>query len=86
MLKFLNKGYWDAPRVTVWSARKPFIHGHIFQEIYEWVGKPRTVPSSKGMGNGMVSVFANPEEIVPAWRELEKKTQAFASARGLTFA
>jgi fido (protein-threonine AMPylation protein) len=38
------------------------------------------------MGNGMVSVFANPEEIVPAWRELEKKTQAFASARGLTFA
>jgi cell filamentation protein len=61
------------------------IHQHLFQDIYEWAGKPRTVPSSKGMGNGMVSVFANPDEIVPAWRELENKTQAFINAKGLTF-
>jgi cell filamentation protein len=58
------------------------IHQHLFQDIYECAGKPRTVPSSKGMGNGMVSVFANPDEIVPAWRELEKKTQAFVNAKG----
>ncbi|MDR0578087.1 MAG: hypothetical protein LBI87_11295 [Candidatus Accumulibacter sp.] len=23
------------------------IHQHIFQDVYEWAGKPRTVPSSK---------------------------------------
>jgi cell filamentation protein len=66
-------------------ARQQAIHRHLFQDVYEWAGKIRTVPSSKGIGNGMVSVFANPGEIEPAWRELEKKTQAFVEAKGLTF-
>lgn len=34
----------------------------------------------------MVSVFANPDTFDQSWRELEKKTSAFVSAKGLTFA
>ena len=66
-------------------ARQQAIHGYLFQDVYEWAGKTRTVPSSRRMENGMVSVFADPGDIVSAWRELEKKTQAFVDAKGLMF-
>ncbi|MDR0379374.1 MAG: Fic family protein [Candidatus Accumulibacter sp.] len=70
--------------------RQKAIHQHLFQDIYEWAGKTRTVPSSKSMETSkpdfnIVSVFTDPSDIISAWRELEKKTQAFAEARGLTF-
>lgn len=42
-------------------ARQQAIHGYFFQDVYDWAGKTRTVPSSKRMENGMVSVFANPD-------------------------
>jgi cell filamentation protein len=32
-----------------------------------------------------VSVFANPDTFIEKWRELEKKTSAFANAQNLTF-
>jgi cell filamentation protein len=66
-------------------ARQQAIHQYLFQDVYEWAGKTRTVPSSKRMENGMVSIFANPGDIESAWRELEKKTQAFTGAKELTF-
>jgi cell filamentation protein len=66
-------------------ARQKAIHGHLFQDVYEWAGKTRTVPSSKRMENGMVSVFANPDTFEESWQELEKRTQVFVKAQGLTF-
>jgi cell filamentation protein len=56
------------------------IHKHLFQDVYDWAGKPRTVPSSKRLDSDTVSVFANPDTIIPKWQELEKKTNAFAAA------
>ena len=60
------------------------IHHHLFQDVYEWAGKLRTVPSSKRLDSSTVSVFANPETFAPKWQELENKTAAFALARNLT--
>jgi len=60
------------------------IHHHLFQDVYEWAGKTRTVPSSKRMDNGMVGVFASPETFAGDWHELESETGAFVSARVLT--
>lgn len=62
------------------------IHQHVFQDVYEWAGKIRTKPSSKRAPNGMVTVFAAPDEIIPGWQALAQKTNAFAAAGGLTFA
>jgi len=61
------------------------IHQHLFQDVYAWAGKPRTIPLAKMLDKGTVSVFANPEDIEPKWRELAQKTHAFATAGGLTF-
>lgn len=65
--------------------RQQAIHQHLFEGIYEWAGKVRTVPSSKGMGGGLVSIFANPDEIRQVWGLLEKKTALFARAENLSF-
>jgi cell filamentation protein len=66
-------------------ARQQAIHQHLFQDVYDWAGKTRTVPSSKRMANGMVSVFADPDTFAAGWQALEKKTHAFANAKNLTF-
>jgi cell filamentation protein len=61
------------------------IHKHLFQDVYDWAGKIRTVPSSKktGIEKDHVSVFANPGDITQDWQALEKKTTEFvASNRG----
>ena len=65
--------------------RQQVIHQHLFEGIYEWAGKVRTVPSSKGMGGGLVSIFANPDEIRQVWGLLEQKTAHFARAENLSF-
>ena len=65
--------------------RQQAIHQHLFEGIYEWAGKVRTVPSSKGMGGGLVSIFANPDEIRQVWGLLEQKTARFARAENLSF-
>ena len=65
--------------------RQQAIHQHLFEGIYEWAGKVRTVPSSKGMGGDLVSIFANPDEIRQVWGLLEQKTARFARAENLSF-
>ncbi|WP_265304201.1 hypothetical protein [Verminephrobacter eiseniae] len=65
--------------------RQAAIHKHLFQDVYEWAGKTRTVPSSKRADNGMVSRFAEPDAIAKDWQELEKKTSEFVAGRGLSF-
>ena len=63
--------------------RQVAIHKHLFQDVYEWAGKIRTVPSSKRAEMGGVTRFADPDAIVSAWQALEKKTVAFAAAKQL---
>lgn len=63
--------------------RQQAIHKYLFEDIYEWAGKTRTVPYSKEMENGLTSVFANPEQIQPRWNELEKLTRAFTESNNL---
>lgn len=65
--------------------RQVAIHKHLFQDVYEWAGKIRTVPSSKRAEMGGVTRFADPDAIVSAWQALEKKTVAFAAAKQLGF-
>jgi len=63
------------------------IHHHLFQDVYEWAGETRTIGFSKRMdGKNTVSVFAHPDTFVEKMRALEKKTNAFVLAKGLTFA
>jgi len=66
-------------------ARQQAIHQHLFQDVYEWAGKLRTVPSSKRMAGGMTSVFADPGTVEESWQALEQKTSAFVNAKQLTF-
>ncbi len=61
------------------------IHKHIFQDVYEWAGKARTVPSAKRMDNNIMSRFAEPESIAQNWHNLEKKTGEFVNTKGLSF-
>lgn len=61
------------------------IHRHLFQDVYEWAGKIRTVPSSKRAELGGVTRFAEPDAIVADWQALELQTQSFAEARQLSF-
>jgi cell filamentation protein len=65
--------------------RQVAIHKHLFQDVYEWAGKIRTVPSSKRAELGGVTRFAGPDSIVSDWRALEKNTTAFAAAKQLSF-
>jgi cell filamentation protein len=66
-------------------ARQQAIHKHLFQDIYEWAGQVRTVPSSKRMANRLQSRFAAPETIGPKWATLERKTSAFTANPSLSF-
>ena len=66
-------------------ARLQAIHRYIFQDVYEWAGKIRTLSSKKRAANGMVSAFAEPDEIVRDWEALARKTNAFAAASDLAF-
>jgi cell filamentation protein len=66
-------------------VRQQAFHQHLFQDVYEWAGKPRTTPASKSMGGGMWSEFATPETFAEKWQALGQKTAAFATAKGLTF-
>ena len=55
------------------------IHKHLFQDVYEWAGQTRTVPSSKHLTSNtkIVSRFAESDTIQSDWQALEKKTQDF---------
>jgi cell filamentation protein len=61
------------------------IHHHLFQDVYDWAGKIRTVRSSKMLDARTVSVFADPESLIERWQALEQKTSAFAKSRKPAF-
>lgn len=62
-------------------ARQQAIHTHLFQDVYDWAGQVRTVPSNKRMENGFQSRFAEPATIVMQWQDIEKTTAAFVSGQ-----
>lgn len=66
-------------------ARQAAIHRHLFQDVYEWAGKIRTVPSSKRAESGTITRFAEPDAIAGDWQALEQKTTEFAAAQRLGF-
>ena len=51
----LGNGEVDIPR-TFDGAHLRAIHGHLFQDVYEWAGEYRTVEMSKGPGRGFGEV------------------------------
>lgn len=51
----LGNGEADVPR-TYDGAHLRAIHGHLFQDVYEWAGEYRTVNMSKGPGRGFGDV------------------------------
>jgi cell filamentation protein len=60
--------------------RKKAIHYHLFQDVYDWAGQIRTVPSSK-ITQSLMSEFENPNLIIKSWENLEKKTESFVKTR-----
>jgi len=60
------------------------VHHYLFQDVYEWAGKVRTIGFSKRLDSRTVSVFANPATFDEQWRALEQKTAAFVAAKNLT--
>ena len=65
--------------------RQAAIHKHLFQDVYEWAGKIRTIPSAKRLINGMTSRFTEPEAIEQDWKILENKTAEFIATQGMSF-
>lgn len=63
--------------------RQAAIHRHLFQDVYAWAGKVRTVPSSKRTEYGTVTRFADPGAIVRDWQVLEHTTAALVAAQWL---
>jgi len=63
------------------------IHKHLFQDVYEWAGKPRTIQSFKRLVDfpGQISEFSHPRDIASEWQQLEKETSAFIQAQSLSF-
>lgn len=62
------------------------IHKYLFEEIYDWAGTPRNVRSSKSMGiSGLVSLFAEPQDIKQNWKKLENIAENFILQKGLNF-
>jgi len=61
------------------------IHKHLFNEIYEWAGKIRTVPSSKRAENGFISRFSEPENIIADWQILAAKIDALRDDKDSAF-
>lgn len=61
------------------------IHHHLFQDMYDWAGKIRTVHLNKFMANGQMSVFAPPERIEMGWAKLAHKIQSFRQNKQLSF-
>ena len=76
--KLLLTGLVDFKVVSYGLDRLSSIHKFLFQDLYEWAGKPRTVPSSKRASNGTITWFAESNAIFSIWKELEPKCNNFA--------
>jgi cell filamentation protein len=66
-------------------SRLKDIHHHLFQDVYEWAGKPRTVKFAKMVDKNTLSEFGDPEEFEKNWQALAQKTSTFVASKGLTF-
>ena len=65
------KGYFDLEHIKT-------IHQHLFQDVYEWAGKTRSVFLMKGG-----SMFAHPDFIEKYWQMEHKKIEAQNFLRGM---
>lgn len=63
------------------------IHKYQLGDIYEWAGELRTIPLAKELSlkKGYFSVFANPDQLLDKWSDLEEKTAEFVHAKNLSF-
>ena len=61
--KLLLSGQVDIGIAAYELGRLTAIHKYLFQDVYEWAGKLRTVPSSKRSSSGVISWFAEPDVI-----------------------
>lgn len=61
------------------------IHQHLFQDMYDWAGKIRTVHLNKYMANGQISVFASPDKIQSGWTKLAQEIAEFRTQTELSF-
>lgn len=66
-------------------ARFKEIHHHLFQDVYDWAGEPRTVSSSKKMPTGDYSIFADPAVFAKNWQAIEAGTAHFISKNDMSF-
>ncbi len=77
----IRSGQVEVPR-TFDGEHLRAIHGHLFQDVYEWAGEYRTVNMSKGPGRGFGDVttgevdryLADVKQLVTStnWRELSR--------------
>ena len=67
------------PRGTLGYAHYRAIHRHLFQDVFEWAGKPRTVRIAKAG-----SMFCYPEHIDDEMRRLFDRLRREKFLRGLT--
>ena len=66
-------------------TRQQAIHQYLFEDIYEWAGKVRTIPYSKlNSDTGLTTVFAEPNQIEPRWQQLEHTIQQFITHPNLS--
>jgi len=67
------------PRGRLGYAHYRAIHRHLFQDVFDWAGQPRTVRIAKGG-----SMFCYPEHIDAAMRALFDRLRREKFLRGLT--
>ena len=68
-------------------GRLQAIHKHLFDDVYAWAGKLRTVPLSKfNPTSRAISVFSPGENIVSDWKALEHKIGRYLAREPSDFA
>jgi len=73
-----QRGEEPLPRGRLGYAHYRAIHHHLFQDVFDWAGKPRTVRIAKGG-----SMFCYPEHIDAEMRKLFAQLAADDFLRGL---
>jgi len=74
-----QRGEEPLPRGRLGYAHYRAIHHHLFQDVFEWAGKPRTVRVAKGD-----SMFCYPEHIDAEMRKLFGQLRADNFLHGLS--
>ncbi len=74
-----QRGEEPLPRGQLGYAHYRAIHHHLFQDVFDWAGKPRTVRIAKGD-----SMFCYPEHIDTEMAKLFRQLQTDDFLRGLS--